>query len=304
VALGVSVLGTACEERPLSPVAPSEAGPVDPALAQQVGLNWSPYVGVHIDGRAFNAYRDALMLLRGAGRLEGLRVEINKSNQNPSDAMIKSLGGMGFELLGLVGNEYLFDANIEASIDGIFAAYPEIRYFQIGNETTTILPTSGPTINIEQYMVVFRKIYDHVQRRHPQRAVLLTQSTLGFGFYGPGELETMARLGLEDMDPDRVIIAVNAYDPESADQYRGLLGGRLRRFRVWVTESGISDPALHVAFVREKYPLLRDYLRAERVYWYTLWGGDAGADTHFSLIKNPMSYPNYWKSPVFEMLVR
>ena len=207
-------------------------------------------------------------------------------------------------MLGLVGNEYLFEQNVEAEIDRILVAYPEIRYFQIGNETTTILPSSGPTISIEQYMQVFRRIYDHVQSRHPERAILLTQSTFGCCFYGPGELETMARLGLADMDSEKVIIAVNAYDPASADQYRGLLGGPLRKFRVWVTESGVSDPALQIAFVREKYPLLRDYLRAERVYWYTMWGGDSGSDTDFSLIKNPMNYPQYWKSPLFELLVQ
>ena len=114
----------------------------------------------------------------------------------------------------------------------------------------------------------------------------------------------MARMGLTEMDPGKVIIAVNAYDPESASQYSGLLGGPLRRFRVWVTESGVPDPALHIPFVRERYPLLRAYLRAERVYWYTMWGGDSGSLTDFSLIKNPTMYPNYWKSPLFELLVR
>jgi hypothetical protein len=277
---------------------------VDPGLAADVGLKWSPYVGVQIDGRAIDAYRDALSALRRAGRVNGLRVEISKSNQSSGDRTIKALGGMGLELLGLIGNEYLFEPNIEGEIDGILAAYPEIRYFQVGNEVTTILPSTGPTISIDQYMAVFHRVYDHVQSRYPERAVLLTQSTLGSGLYGPGELETMARLGLTEMNPERVIIAVNAYDPESASQYRGLLGGPLRKFRVWVTESGVADPALHIAFVRDKYPLIRDYLRAERVYWYTMWGGDSGSQTDFSLIKNPMSYPNYWKSPLFELLVQ
>ena len=55
------------------------------------------------------------------------------------------------------------------------------------------------------------------------------------------------------MDPGRVIDAVNAYDPDSASQYRGLLGGPLRGFRVWVTESGVADPALHIPFVQNRY---------------------------------------------------
>jgi hypothetical protein len=301
----VLFLGAACQEtKRLSPVAPGQAEVVDPLLVSEIGLKWSPYVGVQIDGRAIDAYRDALSLLRRAGRLNGLRVEISKVNQAAGDRTIKTIGGLGVELLALVGNEYLFEPNIEREIDAIFAAYPEIRYFQIGNEVTTILPTTGPTMGIEQYMAVFQRVYDHVQNRHPDRAILLTQSTLGSGLYGPSELETMARMGLTEMNPERVIIAVNAYDPESASQYRGLLGGTLRKFRVWVTESGVPDPALHIPFVRERYPLLRDYLRAERVYWYTMWGGDSGSQTDFSLIKNPTSYPNYWKSPLFELLVQ
>jgi hypothetical protein len=285
-------------------VVPSQEGSVDPRLAADIGSKWSPYVGVHIDARALDAYRDALSSLQRAGRLSGLRVEINKNHQSAGDQTIAELGGLGLELLGLIGNEYLFAQDIEHEIDGILAAYPGIRYFQIGNEVTTILPKDGPTIGIDRYMEVFRRVYTHLQSRDPERAVLVTQSTLGSGLHGPAELEAMARLGLAAMDPERVIIAVNAYDPESASQYRGLLGGSLRRFRVWVTESGVADPALHISFVSSKYPLLRDYFRAERVYWYTMWGGDSGSQSDFSLIRNPMSYPNYWKSPLFELLVQ
>jgi hypothetical protein len=304
VAVLVLAIGGACQEPSrLSPVVPSD-GSVDPRLAADVASKWSPYVGVHIDAGALDAYRDALSALRRAGRLSGLRVEINRTNQSAGDRTIAELGGLGVDLLALIGNEYLFDQNIEHEIDDILAAYPGIRYFQIGNEVTTILPKTGPTMDIEQYMAVFQRVYKHVQRRHPRRAVLVTQSTLGSGLYGPGELEVMAKLGLADMDPEKVIIAVNSYDPESASQYRGILGGTLRRFRVWVTESGVPDPSLHISFVREKYPLLRDYFRAERVYWYTMWGGDSGSQSDFSLIRNPMSYPNYWKSPLFELLVQ
>lgn len=294
---------TGCDQRVrLSPVEATETGTFDPALVQDVSLKWSPYIGVHITGEAAQAYRDALTVLLRSGRVQGVRVEISRSNQNPTDPMIKSIGRLGVELLGLIGNEYLFLPDIEQQIDRIFAAYPEIRYFQIGNEVTTILPSGGPTITIDEYMIVFKRIYDHVRRQHPGRAVLLTQSTLGFGVYGPSELERMIHLGLADLDPDRVIVAINAYDPESASQYRGLLGGSLRPFRVWVTESGVADPTRHIPFVQEKYPLLRNYLRAERVYWYVMWGGDAGSDSEFSLIKNPASFPNYWKSPLFQVL--
>ncbi len=64
----------------------------------------------------------------------------------------------------------------------------------------------------------------------------------------------------------------------------------------------MKDPTLHIPWVQEKYPLLRDYLRAERIYWFVMWGGDGGPDTDFSLIKNPRAFPVYWTSPLFDLL--
>lgn len=294
------------QRSPSAPGATGDTGAVAGAggeravTTQEVALQWSPYVGVHADGQALPAYREALSALQRAGRLNGVRMEIHRNDlANP---VIKTAGAMGLEVLGLVSNDNLFDADIEGVIDRIFGAYPEIRYFQIGNEITTILPASGPTMSIEQYAVVFRRIYEHVQSRHPGRAILLTQSALGSGLRGPTELETLTGLALVHTDPDKVIVAINAYDPDAVSQYRGLLGGSLRAFRVWVTESGMADPSAQASFVRDKYPLLRLYLRAERVYWYVLWGGDSGPDVDFSLIRYPSRYPDYWKSPLLSLL--
>jgi hypothetical protein len=300
LALFLCTLAACDDGRLVSPAAPGGATSVPGISAADVALQWSPYVGVHASGEAQAAYRDALGALQRAGRLQGARVEIHR--HEPVNPVIKSIGGLGLELLGLIANEYLFVPDIEREIDRIFAAYPEIRYFQFGNEVTTILPPTGPTITIEEYAAVFARVYDHVQARHPGRAVLLTQSSLGSGLRGPTELEKLTQLALGRMDPARVIIGINAYDPDAVSQYRGLLGGALRPFRVWVTESGMADPSLHVSFVHGKYPLLRQYLRAERIYWYVLWGGDAGPDTEFSLIKHPARYPAYWRSPLFDLL--
>ncbi len=242
-----------------------------------------------------------MLALRAAGQLRGVRVALGPS-LSPADPTYRAISDTGVEILGVVSNEFLFSPNIEQEIDRIFAAFPEIRHFQIGNEVTTILPRDGPTLTIEQYMMVFRRIYDHVQNRHRGRAVLLTQSTLGSGLHGPTELEAMVDLGLRAVDPSQVIIGINMYDLDHAGQFLGLLGGPLRQFRLWVAESGSRDPNLHMAWVRDEYPRLRNLLRAERVYWYVMWGGDAGADTDFSLIKNPGLFPDYWKSPLFQLL--
>jgi hypothetical protein len=307
--LGILVL-VACtvlactDNKTLTPIGPSDTAFSDPTLTQEVRQQWSPYVGLHVTGEALSAYQDSLTRLLGAGRLRGVRLEISRNHLASGDPVTHAIGALGVELLGLINNEFLFDPDLEGVIDRIFAAYPEIRYFQVGNEITTILPATGPTMTIEGYMAAFQRIYDHVQLRYPNRATLLTQSTLGSGLHGPQELEQMAALGLAQMDPGKVILAINDYDPYEAGNYVGLLGGTLRRFRVWVTESGVPNPDQHISFVREGYPLLRNYLRAERIYWYVLWGGDSGSDAEFSLIRNPANTPNYWTSPLFTMLTQ
>lgn len=290
-----------CRGSHLAPTPINEYGSVsDPNVISDVKQKWSPYVGVHATAYAMDAYREALTLMRDKGVLKGVRIGIDKGGgglNNPVLRMVSSLGGI--EMLGLIDNWYLVDSNIEQDIDQIFAAYPEIHYFQVGNEITTI--ANGPLIATEQYMVVFKRIYDHVQKKYPNK-VLLTYSTLGRGERGPKELEKMANLGLTEMSPDKVIIAINCYDPSVVNEYFGVINGPLRKFRVWVTETGTDDPNMHTAFIQKNYDDLENYLRAERIYWYVMWGGDGPPDEGFSLIKHPGSYPNYWRSPLFKLL--
>ena len=87
-----------------------------------------------------------------------------------------------------------------------------------------------------------KRIYEHVQSHHPGRAILLTRISTRIGPARADGAETLTALALVHMDPDKVIVAVNAYEPDAVSQYRGPLSGSLRAFRVWVTESGIADP--------------------------------------------------------------
>ncbi len=301
---------TACENGVhLSPITPSDTGVFDNNTTQDTVYKWSPYVGIHATNEATDAYRDALILLKRAGNIKGVRVGIDKEGgqrlSNPIIRMVGSLGGI--DILGLIDNYYLINnPNMEQDIDQIFAAYPEIHYFQVGNEFTTIVSgNGGPAVTIEQYMTSLKRIYDHIQNRLPNRAVLLTQATLGSGLHGPVELEKMAKLGLTQMDPNKIIIAINSYDPNGSSEYTGILSGLLGRYRVWVTEAGISNPNLHISYVQNNYGKggpFQNYLRAERVYWFIMWGGDGPPDVDFSLIKNPRNFPNYWKSPLLQLL--
>ncbi len=291
----------ACQDRShLSPIGPSETGVFTGSIVQDTVSKWSPYIGIHATGEAMNAYRDALTLLKKAGGIKGVRVEIIKrEGVNPVIKMIGSLGGI--DILALISNDYLINnPNLEQDIDQIFTAYPEIHYFQVGNEFTTIVSgNGGPPVTIEEYMASLKRIYDHVQVRYPGRVVLVSQSTLGSD-YGAKELEKMINLGLTQMSPNNLILAINNYGPDHSGEYAGLLSGPLRQYRVWVTETGVRDPSLHISYVQNSYPQIQNNLRAERIYWYVMWGGNA--DTDFSLIKEPGSFPNYWKSPLFKLL--
>ena len=251
------------------------------------------------------AYRDALTKFVQSGSLQGVRVGIDRTNIHglTNGAIIDTLG---LEALGIIDNYFLFDPNIEAKIDEIFRNYPTIRYFQVGNETTTILPKSGPTMTIEEYMTVFKRVYNHVQKNHPNRATLLVQSAVGSGQSGANEINRMIELGLKEMSPDKIIISFNCYTVSAASGYRQVLDGSLRNYRVWVTETGVADYNNHVSFVVNDYARLINYLRPERIYWYALWVGDGeyGPETGFGLVRNLRGFPSngYWGSPLFNIL--
>jgi len=300
----LSFILVSCRDSKLSPIGPSNTGtfsPSDNGAIQDAISKWSPYVVVHPTGEAIDAYRDSLSLMMRAGKLQGVRIGIIKG-WGLNDSTIRMVSSLGIEMLGIIDNYYLFDSNIEQDIDQIFAAYPEIHYFQIGNEITTILPKNGPTMNIEAYMAVFKRIYAHVQKNYPDK-MLVAESTFGAGTYGAEELETMASLGLTGMSPNKVIIGLNCYTIAAANAYTGVINGPLRQYRVWVTEHGNTDPNLHISAVQNEYPQYRNYLRAERIYWYAMWTGDTGNDTGYGLIRNPSNYPNYWESPLLIALL-
>ncbi len=307
LAMLLAMISAGCQDSRLSPISPTILDqPDSPAyndLALNVRNNWSPYMNVHATGEAFDVYKDVLLQMAQKGVLRGIRTGTipNESFNNYVVDMMRSIPGI--DILFIIDNHYLFDANIEQVIDDAFRKYPEIRYFQIGNETTTILPKSGPTMTIEQYMAVLRRIYNHVQKNYPGRAILVSQSTLGSGTYGAKELERMVELGLTNISPDQLIIGINCYSPTAASQYPGIINGPLRQYRIWVTEAGIADYNLHASYISSEYQKLRDYLRPERIYWYVLWGSDHNPNAGFSLIRNPQNYPNYWKSELLKMLL-
>ena len=271
-----------------------------PNLSNQnpVPPSWSPYIVVHTPGEALSAYQRAIPELMATGALSGVRIGIIKNEgRNSVNVWIASTG---LDVLWILDNYFLFESDIERVIDQVFALYPNIKYLQIGNEITTILPRNGPQISVETYMDVLKRIYTYVEARY-SGVVLVTQSTFGSGTYGSVELEKMIELGLKSMSPGRLIVGMNVYSLSTANRYSHVISGSLRGYRVWVTETGTTNPDEHIRYVDSVYPVLRNNLRAERIYWYCLYCGDSGSDVGFGLIKN-FQGQSFWSSPLYNLL--
>lgn len=261
---------------------PLGCNPVGPS--SNAGLPWSPYIGIHASGEAYEAYQTAIPLLRDKGSMVGARVEIVPFD-GLNNMTIKMIGSLGIELVGLINNEYVFDPNVEQRIDEIYAAYPEITCFQVGNEVTNFTSMTLP-----EYMVALRRVYDHTQNHYPSK-MLITQSTYGTGDIGSRELEEMVNLGLREMSPQKLIVGINVYSDYALVGYSDKIRKHLSGYRIWVMETGSDIPSHDVQFVQSFYPQLRTSLRAERIYWYVMWGGDNGPDAGYGLISNVLNPP-------------
>ena len=259
---------------------------------------WSPYVVVHTPGDALSAYQVAIPELMATGALRGVRVGIIKGEGR--NIVNYWLASTGLDVLWIFDNYFLFEPDIEAAVDQAMALYPGIRYLQIGNEATTIIPRNEPQISIEMYMNVLKRIYNHVQARY-SNTILVTQSTFGSGDHGSSELERMIELGLREMSPSKLIVGMNVYSLSTASNYSHVINNSLRGYRIWITETGTTNPDEHIRYVRDVYPVLRNNLRAERIYWYCLYCGDSGPDVGFGLIKN-LQGQSFWSSPLYNLL--
>lgn len=269
-------------------------------------IGWSPFMVVHSDGGAVDGYKKALTELKSKGMVRGVRVGLSGYR----DSIVQMINSLGIEMVGIVPNASLFDPSPEAMISRYISAYPEIKVFQIGNEITTINQLHGlPRMTIEQYMDVFRKIYDYVQMSSSS-VMLITQSTFGSGSYGSNELKRMVELGLKPniLSPRRVIVGINVYTNDALNDYistrNQYLGDSNQGggYRVWVMETGSSNPSEQIAHVRLFYPSLASPLGAERIYWYVLWDSDKGPDLGYGLIQNPHDSNRMSYSPLFKVL--
>lgn len=272
-----------------SPLAPS-------GLWRTIVPAWSPYLVIQPDDGALAGYRDALTRLTSHGAVAGARIALSADGR--SAATVNLAASFGLDIVGIVDNADLFAPDVEGTFDRYRAAYPQVKTFQIGNEITT-LPATPMTI--DQYVDLFVRVYTHVVSSYPD-VTLVSEAPIGSGSRGSTDLVTeAAAFTARGVSPSRVVLAMNVYTETALASYAAAMPNIAPAYRIWVTETGETIPTSQIAYVTATYQQLQALLRADRIYWYALWAGDAGVDSDYSLIKNA-TQPPIVPGPLFQVL--
>lgn len=276
--LGVSVLLYAGCQRPSNPVSPEQ----DAVAAQRTNA-WAPCVVVQSPGgTAFNTQMNAAIKLHRAGKMSWIR--LNTFLDGSGVEYHLEARRMGLRIFSIIALKDLESAGWESAFDRLYAMYPS-DLWEIAGEISNPDPNVNPvTISPDYYMSKFSNLYAYVKSRYP--GVTLTSApTYGTGMNGASELEAFFKLGLLDMD---VVIALNVYSNPALSSYATVIdryAARLAGKRIWVTETGSSNPDNHIAWVQEFYPRLINSVHPEMICWYALWGGaGAASDNGFGLL--------------------
>jgi hypothetical protein len=189
---------------------------------------------------------------------------------------------MGMKIFSIVHLDDLEAAGWQAAFDRLYATYPS-DIWQIGNEISNPA-INRVTVTPENYISQFKRLNDYVKSRYPG-TLLASAATVGTGNGGSAELEQFFQLGLLDMD---AVVSINVYSNSAMSSYATVIdeyAARLAGKRIWVTETGSSNPDNHLAWVQEFYPRLVNSVHPEMICWYAMWGGDgAGGDNGFGLL--------------------
>ena len=275
LAVAVLFLYAGCE-RLTSPASPTGA-----ALTGQSTNAWSPCAVVHNPGGTpFTAQMDALRKLQRAGKVLWIRLDAHLDGSGVEYQL--EARRIGLKTMSTIALSDLESAGWESAFDRLYATYPTDIWeigLEISNPDSSVNPVA---VTPTYYMSKFSSLYNYVKSRYPG-VRLASAPTYGTGTSGATELETFFKLGLLDMD---VVITLNVYSHPALSSYATVLdkyAARLGSKRVWVTETGSSNPSNQIAWVQEFYPRLSNVVRPEMICWYALWGGDGG-DNGFGLL--------------------
>lgn len=281
--------------------APTSTSPISDAVTGQNTYAWAPCVVVQSPGGVpFTVQMEAARTLQRAGKMTWIR--LNTHLDGTGLEYHAEARRMGLNVLSIVHLTDLESAGWETAFDRLHAIYPS-DIWEIAGEISNPDPNVNPiTVTPPYYMSKFKNLYDYVRSRYP--GVMLTNApTYGSGSAGSSELEEFFKLGLLEMD---TIVAMNVYSNLALSSYATVIdkyAARLAGKRIWVTETGSSNPDNHIAWVQEFYPRLVNTVHPEMVCWYAMWGGDgAGGDNGFGLLDRVGSGQAI-ERPLFKALV-
>src|SRR5262245_10554684 len=266
-------------------LAPTSASPspLNSAVTRQSINAWAPCLVVQSPGgRAFNIQMEAVRTLQRAGKMTWIRLNTHLDSRGLEYHL--EARRMGLKIFSIVHLEDLERAGWVTAFDRLYATYPS-DLWEIAGEISNGDPNvNRVTVTPEYYMSHFKNLYGYVKTTYP--GVTLTSApTFGTGNGGSAELEQFFKLGLLEMD---AVVAINVYSNAALSSYATVMGkyaARLAGKRIWVTETGSSNPDNHIAWIQEFYPRLINTLHPEMICWYALWGGDgAGGDNGFGLL--------------------
>jgi len=254
--------------------------PLSASAASQNTSAWAPCLVVQSPaGTPFRVQMDASQTLQRAGKMSWMRLNA-RLDSTGLEYNIQARQ-LGMKIFSIVHLDDLEAAGWQAAFDRLYATYPT-DIWEIGSEI------SNPSINRvpmtpDTYMAKLKSLADYVRSRYPG-VTLASAATVGTGNSGSAELEQFFKLGLLDMD---AVVSINVYSNAALSGYATVIdeyAARLAGKRIWVTETGSSNPDNQLAWVQQFYPVLANAVHPEMICWYALWGGDGGSDNGFGLL--------------------
>jgi hypothetical protein len=262
---------------------PTSTSPSHEVVTGRDTYAWAPCVVVQSPGgAAFNIQMEAARRLQRAGKMTWIRLNTHLDGTGLEYHL--EARRMGLKIFSIIHLKDLESVGWETAFDTLFAIYPS-DIWEIAGEISNADPNVNlVTITPEYYMSKFKPLYNYVKSRYPG-VVLTNAPPFGSGNSGSLELEEFFKLGLLEMD---TVVAINVYSNHALSSYATVIdryAARLAGKRLWVTETGSSNPETHLAWVQEFYPRLVNTVHPEMICWYAMWGGDGdGSDNGFGLL--------------------
>lgn len=263
----------------LTPLTACNFGLTSPSNPGDVRSTWSPFVGVHPFSPIERPQQPHLQKLIDAGQLRGVRAGADITNTH-LNVLYDFLAGNGVDILAIFPNEYLRSPNVLEIFAQHVSAFPSVNTWEIGNEVGLFI-----TMEPEEYMPIFKKIFYYAKENFPN-VTIAAEAPVGNGG-GSDVLRRMIDLGLKDMfDDGLTIVTIHFYSWRSTrlEEFKSQIARLPPQRRIWVTETNqdAAKPSWEeqISFVNSIYPLLRNNLSAERIYWY-----DFAECGEFALVK-------------------